>query len=102
MSNARKPANVRAAEATDTMTTEIEFRGQTFTVTRDFNDMTVDFMESVEEGKTVGIVRGALGASQWRTVKGMNLKMSDLGELADKIAVGMGFANTGESAASSD
>lgn len=81
---------------------EVEFRGHTFEVSREYDDMSVDFIESLEEGKTVGIVRGALGPTQWRTVRSMNLKMRDLSDLADKIAAAMGFGSAGESAASSD
>jgi hypothetical protein len=94
--------DVRKAEAKGETVATVEFRGQTFTVSREYDDMTVDFMESIEEGKSVGIVRGALGPDQWRVVKAMNLKMRDLSELADKIAAAMGFTSSGESAASSD
>ena len=92
----------RKAEANNESTAELEFRGHTFTVSRNYDDFTVDFVEALEEGKTVGIVRGALGPAQWRVVKGMNLKIRDLSELADKIATAMGFGSVGESAASAD
>lgn len=85
----------RKAEATE-QTATIEFRGETFEVSREYADWTVDFLESLEEGKTVGIVRGALGPSQWRTVRAMNLKVRDLDELADLLANAMGFGSTGE------
>lgn len=80
----------------------VEWRGHTFEVSREYDDWSVDFTESLEEGKSVGIVRGALGPAQWRTVKAMDLKNRDLGELASLIAKAMGFGSTGESAASSD
>jgi hypothetical protein len=80
----------------------VDFRGHKFQVTREYDDWSVDLLESLEEGKTVGIVRGALGPEQWRVVKGMNLKVRDLGELANRIAVALGFGDAGESAASSD
>lgn len=83
-------------------TASVEFRGQTFEVPRDYDDWSVDLVESLEEGKTVGIVRGALGPSQWRTVRAMDLKVRDLAELANGIASALGFASAGESAASSD
>lgn len=82
-------------------TATIEFRGETFTVSREYDDWTVDFLESLEEGKSVGIVRGALGPTQWRTVKAMNLKVGELRELADALAEAMGFGSAGESSASS-
>lgn len=80
----------------------IEWRGHTFTVSRDYDDWSVDLLESLEEGKAVGVVRGALGPSGWRTVKAMNLKVRDLNELSNEIARAMGFGSAGESAASSD
>lgn len=91
----------RKAEASGATTATVEFRGESFTIPTEPDDMSLDFMESLEEGKSVGIIRGALGPSQWRTVKGMDLKVRDLGELADKIAEALGFGDTGESAASS-
>jgi hypothetical protein len=90
----------REAEALDNPGT-LEFRGETFTVSRNRDEWTLDFLESIEEGKSAGIIRGALGPDQWRTVKGMNLKVKDAGELSDLIASAMGFGDAGESTASS-
>lgn len=70
---------------------KVEFRGHTFTVPLEHDDFTVDFLESVEEGKTIGIVRGALGPQQWRTVKAMGLTARELSPLVDGIAEAMGF-----------
>lgn len=83
-------------------TATIEFRGQKFDIPREYDDWTVDLLESLEEGKSVGIVRGALGPSQWRAVREMDLRVRDLNELADKIAQALGFTSVGESPASSD
>jgi hypothetical protein len=83
-------------------TAVVKWRGHEFTVNRDYADWTVDFLESLEEGKSVGIVRGALGPSQWRVVKEANIKVRDLDELATAIASAMGLGSVGESAASSD
>ncbi len=109
MSNEKPPtsdtpakAEARKAEADGTSTAQVEFRGHTFTISRDYDEMSVDFIESIEEGKTVGIVRGALGAAQWRRVQAMNLRMKELAPLAEDIAAAMGFNGTGESPASSD
>jgi hypothetical protein len=102
MSNTRKPANVRETEAKDTKKAAVEWRGHTFTVDRNYDDWTVDFLESIEEGKAVGIVRGALGPQQWQAVKAMQLKVRDLNELANAVAGALGFGSTGESPASSD
>lgn len=92
----------RKAEARNDKTAEVEWRGHTFTVSREYDEWSVDFVESLEEGKTVGIVRGALDPKDWRTVKAQRLNMRELSELADKIAAAMGFGSAGESAASSD
>lgn len=95
-------SNPRQDEAQGKAAT-VEFRGETFTVSRDYDDWSVDFVESLEEGKTVGIVRGALGPDQWRTVRAWNLSMGELRPLADAIADAMGFGEgVGESSASGD
>lgn len=91
----------RKAEAKGS-SASVEWRGQDFTVSTDMDDWSVDFLESLEEGKTVGIVRGALGPVQWRAVQRMNLKVRDLSELGEAIAAAMGFGSAGESQASSD
>jgi hypothetical protein len=93
--------DVRETEA-KSGTAVLTWRGHEFTVSTEYDDWSVDFTESLEEGKSVGIVRGALGPTQWRVVKNMNLKNRDLGELAEQIAKAMGFGSTGESPASSD
>lgn len=80
----------------------VEWRGHEFEVSREYSEWSVDFLESLEEGKAVGVVRGALSVKDWRTVKGMGLKVRDLNELSELIAKAMGFGSTGESAASSD
>lgn len=90
----------REAEANGSTNT-VEFRGETFTVPLERDDWSVDFVESIEEGKAVGIVRGALGPDQWRTVKAMSLNMRELGELSELVAKAMGFGDAGESPASS-
>lgn len=91
----------RKAEASGEATATVEFRGETFTVSREMDDWPVDFVDALEEGKTVGIVKGALGAAQWRRVRNMNLRMRDLEPLADGITKALGFGDVGESAASS-
>lgn len=87
----------RQAEARGESAATVKFRDREFTVPTEFDDMDVEFWEAVEDGKSVSIVRGALGAEQWATVKGMGLKMRDLAELGDQIAVAMGFKSTGNS-----
>ena len=95
-------SNARKAEADGQTTAVVKWRGHEFVVATQYEDWSVDFVEALEEGKAVGIVRGALAPADWRTVKAANLKMRDLTELADKIAAAMGFGEAGESAASSD
>lgn len=74
----------------------VEFRGHEFTVPVDYEDWSVDLLESLEEGKAVGIVRGALGPDQWRIVKTMNLKVAGLNELTEGITKALGFKTAGE------
>lgn len=93
--------NARESEAKDSTAT-VEFRGHSFVISREWDDMSVDFVESLEEGKIVGIVRGALGPDQWRVVRSMDLKVRDLNELSDSIAQALGFGSPGESSPSSD
>lgn len=93
--------NPREAEARGEKVT-VPFRGHTFECERDREEWSVDLLESLEEGKSVGIVRGFLGPAQWRTVKSMDLKSRDLDELSDAIARAMGFGGVGESPASVD
>ena len=83
-------------------TAVVKWRGHEFTVSLAYDDWSVDFLESVEEGKSVGIVRGALGPNQWQVVRSMNLKVRDLNDLAGAVAKALGFGSAGESAASSD
>lgn len=83
-------------------TVTVEWRGLELTIPATYDQWSVDFVESLEEGKAVGIVRGAVGPDQWRAVKAMNLNMADLAELSNEIAKGLGFGETGESSASSD
>src|SRR5690349_16978699 len=92
----------RQAEAQGETTAKVEFRGETFTVPTEYDDFSIDFVEALEDGRTVGIVRGALGPAQWRVVKAMDLKARDLAPLAEVIAQAMGFADAGNSTASSD
>lgn len=82
------------AEGNDTAT--FFWRDIEFTVPTNADDWSTDFLESLEEGKAVGIVRGALGPAQWRRVKAMNLKVRDLSELSEQVAKAMGFGSTGE------
>lgn len=92
----------RKAEAKNESVAEIEFRGHKFNISREYDDWTVDFTESLEEGKSVGIVRGALGPSQWPTIRRMDLTNKDLIPLVNAITQALGFSSAGESPASSD
>jgi hypothetical protein len=92
----------RKAEANGETTATVEFRGETFTVSTEAADFSVDFVEALEDGKDVSMVRGALGPDQWRKVKAMRLTVKELGPFADQIAAAMGFGKPGESTASTD
>jgi uncharacterized phage-like protein YoqJ len=93
--------DIRQDEARNPSTATFKWRGEEFTVSRERDEWTVDFLESLEEGKSVGIIRGALGPQQWRTVRAMNLKVRDLDDLSVAVANALGFGSTGESSASS-
>lgn len=95
------PDDVRQAEVEDAPAT-VTWRGHTFVIPREYADWSVDLLESLEEGKEAGIVRGALGIEQWRVFKATNPTVRDLNELAAELARALGFAVVGESKASSD
>jgi hypothetical protein len=117
MSNTRKPkavdtenpeaaeqtakAEARQAEANGHKTATVRFRGFDFTIPLEYDEFSVDLIESLEEGKTVGIIRGALGPRQWAHVQ-MRLRIKDLTPLMEEITRAMGFTAVGESQASSD
>lgn len=86
----------RKSEAKDVKTVPVKWRGNDFTIPTEYDEWTVDFLESLEEGKSVGIVRGALGPQQWAVVKQMNLKVGELGDLASAITAALGFRSAGE------
>lgn len=95
-------SDARKAEAKGETTATVEFRGETFTVPTEYDDFSVDFVEALEDGKTLSLVRGALGPTQWRVVKSMRLTVKELTPFADDIARAMGFGEAGESSASAD
>ena len=95
-------SNARKAEAKGEKTAVIEWRGHRFEVPREYDDWSVDLIESLEEGKGVGIVRGAIGPEGWREFKATNPKRRDLDDLTDAIVKALGFDEAGESSASSD
>jgi hypothetical protein len=80
----------------------IKWRGHEFTVPRDYDDWPVELAEAFEDGRSIAIVRGALGEAQWRKVKAEEPKVRDIRDLADDIATALGFGSVGESAPSSD
>ena len=93
----------REAEARDEKTATISFRGETFTVSRDYDDWPVELTDALEQGLTVAICKHALGPSQWRKVQRMGrMRNRDLVPLLDEIARALGFGSMGESPASSD
>ncbi len=86
----------RKSEAAEVKTVPVKFRGAEFTIPTRYDDWTVDFVESLEEGKSVGIIRGALGPKQWAVVKQMNLTVGELAPLATAITKALGFQSSGE------
>lgn len=100
--DSRAKEQARKAEANGAKTATVQFRGSTFTIPLEYDDFSVDLIESLEEGKVVGIIRGALGRQQWAQVRNMQLRIRDLTPLMDEITRAMGFTDAGESQASSD
>ena len=98
MSNTRTPAQ---AEADDEPDVTIKWRTHEFTIPRDSNEWPIEVAEAWENGKTIGIVRGMLGEAQWAEFRVDGKTMRDAGELAEAMAVALGFATAGESPASS-
>lgn len=84
------------SEAKAAKTVPVNWRGNEFQIATEYDEWTVDFLESLEEGKSVGIVRGSLGPQQWAIVKQMNLKVGELGDLATAITAALGFRSSGE------
>lgn len=80
----------------------ITWRGHEFTVPREYDDWPIELAEAFEDGRSIAIVRGALGEAQWRVVKSEAPKVRDIRDLADDIATALGFGSVGESAPSSD
>lgn len=91
----------RKSEAKNEAAT-IVWRDHTFTVDREFDDWSLALVEALEEGRSVAIIREALGPAQWASVKSESPKVRDITGLADDIANALGFGSTGESAPSSD
>ena len=80
----------------------VKWREHEFTVPRDYDDWPVELAEAFEDGRSIAIVRGALGEKQWRLVKSEEPKVRDIRDLADDIATALGFGSVGESSASVD
>lgn len=93
-------SDVREDEATKGKTATVTWRGQKFVVPRERADWSLDLLEALEDGASVGIIRGFLGPVQWRKVKAMGLMAPEFDEFADALATSLGFGSTGESPAS--
>lgn len=91
----------RKAEVGDGIA-RFQFRGQSFEVSTDRNEWTLDMHEALEDGKEIAILRAALGPAQWAQLKRMGLKTPEINELADAAVKALGFVSAGESPASSD
>jgi hypothetical protein len=90
----KKPAVQIEAEAI--ATTTIKWKNFEFTIESDSENLDVDVVEAMEEGKVVAAVRAILGPKQWFEFKKTKPRMSDIGEISDIIAEVYGFANQGE------
>lgn len=95
MSNEARKSEAAGEKAT------IKWRDHSFEVDREFDDWTLALVEALEEGRSVAIIREALGPTQWAIVKAESPKVRDITGLADDIASALGFGSAGESAPSS-
>jgi hypothetical protein len=92
----------RKVEAEGTSEVVVEFRGQKFTISRDYADWPLELHEALEDGKDIAAMRAALGDAQWAVIRKMGLKTPDIAELTTAVVKALGFSSVGESPASSD
>lgn len=88
-------------EATGSTAT-FEFRGESFTVPLEFDDLPVGYMEAVGDGANMAVqARELLGPEQWAVVRAMNLTGRGLNELRDALdsATGVSAGNSPASSA---
>ena len=90
MSNEARKSESAGEKAT------IVWRDHTFEVDREFDDWSLALVEALEEGRSVAIIREALGPAQWSAVKAESPKVRDIAGLADDIAAALGFDSAGE------
>lgn len=87
-------ANAAKAEAQGTEVT-FEYGGNTYTIQRDLD---LDTMEFMEDGKIVAAIRGLLGPDQYAVLKESKPKASDISDFMAAATAAMGF-DSGESRA---
>lgn len=78
------------------------YGGQTFEITTDRNEWTLDMHEALADGNEILVLRAALGPKQWAVLKSMNLRTPQINDFSIAATEALGFASVGESPASSD
>jgi hypothetical protein len=79
-----------------------EFRGETFVIPTEYDDLPLSYIEAATDGKPSAIqARELLGPEQWAKVQAMGLKGRDIEGLVDSINKATGITS-GNSEASSD
>lgn len=87
MTEASNPAN-------DVESITVEWKGVTYTLPSG-DEMPVDVLEAIEDGKATSFVRAIIGPRDWPRVK-KGMTVTDLNELGERIAKAYGFESAGE------
>lgn len=92
----RRTGPAARAEVDDRIDLTFDWRGRTWHVQADKNDLPVELIEAFEDGKIVKGCRVLLGERQWAAFMALNPKRSDLDALLDPVARALGFTDAGE------
>lgn len=101
MSKDKTSAEAEVEQAEQTHAT-VTHNGLEFTIPLSRMDWTVDAIEALEDGKAATIIRELVQPAQWAAFKATRPTGRDLAKVSNLIAVKLGFADVGESPASSD
>jgi len=77
-------AKVLKAEATEAVTV-VQFRGLELEIPKSMEDWPLEVMEAFEREQFAVLLADLLGPNQWKAVKGLRLKVKDLGNLLEEV-----------------
>jgi len=83
-------------EAEGIETTDVEWRGHTFTVSTDPDNWSVETTLAFEEGKAASGVRSILGPKQWAEFMKSKPVNRDMADLFNEIAKALGLGTAGD------